>query len=277
MSDNVIFSITITNGYVLRQLFDFYSKLATSKNTPIALYFQENSIVMRLGIQNEKYTLVSSVGIYTDDIEGYYINPDLVSSKKKDKFCHFEILEPSSDVFKMIGKHDKVRLYKVKEGDDNVLYLKSDGSVSRIKQSQPVNIDDFKYFIDTFDDDAEPDVKVPLSFFSNKFKDIARDKGINHVVLKVSKRRLEIASVDDFKREIKSSSWESDDKEYYDDEDGEEYQTNVIIQIAKAVKSWENMSSNGIIKIYSPCDDNIRFSHHVGEYGLHDFYFAAKK
>ena len=276
MSDSTVFSLTITNGYVFRQLFDFYSKLATTRNTPIALYLQKDSIVLRLGIKNEKYTLVSNVGIYPEDIESYYINPKLVS-QKGEEFCHFELLEPSSD-FKMVGKHDKIKLYKVIEDGVQVMYLKSNGSISRLKQSSPVNIDDYRDFISSFDEDAEPDVRPPLSFFSAKFKDISRDRNISHVTLKVSPHTLRLVSIDNCNSEVKTSEWVSEDAELFDEDDErEEYSTDVIIQIAKAVKGLENMSGNGIIKIYSPRDNNIRFSHHIGEYGTHDFYFVKTK
>jgi hypothetical protein len=240
------------------------------------MYLQQESIVIRLGVKTDKYTIVSNVSIYPEDIEGYYINPELVS-QKGDDFCHLEILEPSSDFFKMVGKHDKIKMYKVIEGDTSVMYIKSNDSVSTVKQSPPVNVDDYRNFIESFDEDAEPNVKPPLKFFSDKFKSISRDRNMSHVTLKVSSHTLKLVSIDNCNREVKSSQWVSEDKEYYPDDDEEEYTTNLIIQIAKAVKGLDNMSSNGIIKIYSDENEKLRFEHRLGEYGIHDFYFMNKK
>lgn len=265
-SDDLIFSMEITNGYVFRQIFELYDKLVINN---IPMFFKESGVTIRACVisTRDNRKLISDIEIFTDDIIDYYINTNLTTITRKDSDtpCQIEKISMNTvkSILKSISKSNSIRLYKTTDSDDICIEIKGvTVENSKITSGRYQSSD---YDISSFDHLSEvPNIKIDIGQFCTTMKGIMRDT--DFTIFRVYSHGLIVEGRNTISSVVKDNRWGIIEGDYYECKVG----TNFI----KALCKINGMANYSIIKIFCNEDSCFKLTHKIGDFGEHSIYIS---
>tara|TARA_Y100000592_G_C5422926_1_gene294154 strand:- start:314 stop:1123 length:810 start_codon:yes stop_codon:yes gene_type:complete len=264
--DKEIFCMEITNGYVFRQIFEFYNQLVVNK---IPMFLKENGVTIQTSISTPKdgKKLMSDVEIFTDDIINYRINTDLTTIKREDSDtpCQIEKINMINikSVLKSVSKQNSVKIYK-NVGSDNIDLQIRGANIDNTKiitskyESSYFNLEDFE------DINHDPNMKIDISQFCVTMKGLLRDSST--ASFKFYNNGLSI--------EGKSENNESVKYNYWGKIEGDYKECCVGLSFIKALCKINSLSSHSIVKLFCHKDGFMKITHKIADFGEHNIYIS---
>ena len=261
-----IFCMEITNGYVFRQIFEFYNQLVVNK---VPMFLKENGVTIQTSISTPKEgnKLLSDVEIFTGDIIKYNINTDLTTIKKEDSNtpCQIEKINMINikSVLKSVSKQNSIKLYK-NVGSENIdlqikgINIDNTKIITSKYESSYFNLEDFE------DIDHEPNIRLDITQFCITMKGLLRDSTI--ASFKFYNNGLTIEGNNENNNVVKYNKWgkiEGDFKE-----------CKVGLSFIKALCKINSLSNHSIVKLFCSKSGFMKISHKIADFGEHNIYIS---
>lgn len=270
MSDKLVYSLEITNGFVFRQIFELYTKLVIER---IPIFLQKDNITIRTGTGSKNgMKLISNVEIITSDIIDYYFNEEM-ADVKGDEDCPAIILEQFNisnigNNFKAIAKTNAVKLFKEKESKRvgiETIGLINDTSYIECAKYQSVEHD-----LSGFDTISDvPNIRININQFCSIMKGMTKGEP-EYISFKVYQKGLEVESWSNSGSKMRNGSWGNIKSDKF-------FETRVNNSVIKAFIKINNMAPYGIIKVFSNKKGYLKLTHKIGEYGYHEIFLIDEK
>jgi len=264
-ADKEIFCMEITNGYVFRQIFEFYNQLVVNK---VPMFLKENGVTIQTSISSPKEgnKLLSDVEIFTNDIIKYNINTDLTTIKKKDSDtpCQIEKINMINikSILKSVSKQNSIKLYK-NVGSDNIdlqikgINIDNTKIITSKYESTYFNLEDFE------DIESEPNMRLDISQFCITMKGLLRDSSVASFKFYKDGLIIEGNTGDNI---VKYNQWGKLEGDYKE--------CKVGLSFIKALCKINSLSNHSIIKLFCSKPGFMKISHKIADFGEHNIYIS---
>ena len=259
---DLIYSLEITNGYIFRQIFEFYVRLVMQT---VPIFFKEDGITIRTGNGSKNSRrIVSDIEIFTDDIIEYNFNKELATVKGTEETSSFTVeqfnIKEIGDNFKSITKTGAIRISKKKGSKQANIEFKN--LTTDTTWLECIKLQSIEYDLSSFDSLSEtPNIKIEINQFCSVMKSMTRGKP-EYIAFKVYDKGLAIES--------RNSNGDLIKKSFWGNIEGDFFETKANDNVNKALCKINNMSINGIIKFFSDKDKHLKMSHKIGDFGEHN-------